>query len=165
MENTGFYTCPLDIIGNYWKHFQGLNLNKVSHHQKIDHSSQKHWILFVSVRLHWTPMENIFKVYPQAIHFFFCLLSVPNWSFPWKTLDSIYGHWNPSDSDSTQFWGLPSTSTWFFSKVSHSLSENWSLWLNPLDAIHVHQKISDTDGRIHIINLMTSGVINHDHSQ
>ena len=97
--------------------------------------------------------------------FFFCLLSVPNWSFPWKTLDSIYGHWNPSDSDSTQFWGLPSTSTWFFSKVSHSLSENWSLWLNPLDAIHVHQKISDTDGRIHIINLMTSGVINHDHSQ
>ena len=71
MENTGFYTCPLDIIGNYWKHFQGLNLNKVSHHQKIDHSSQKHWILFVSVRLHWTPMENIFKVYPQAIHFFF----------------------------------------------------------------------------------------------
>ena len=97
--------------------------------------------------------------------FFFCLLSVPNWSFPWKTLDSIYGHWNPSDSDSTQFWGLPSTSTWFFSKVSHSLSENWSLRVNPLDAIHVHQKISDTDGRIHIINLMTSGVINHDHSQ
>ena len=96
MENTGFYTCPLDIIGNYWKHFQGLNLNKVSHHQKIDHSSQKHWILFVSVRLHWTPMENIFKVYPQAIHFFFLplvsaklIISMENTGFYLWPLESI----------------------------------------------------------------------------
>ena len=71
MENTGFYTCPLDIIGNYWKHFQGLNLNKVSHHQKIDHSSQKHWIPFCVRQTTLDTYGKHFQGLPSSYTLFF----------------------------------------------------------------------------------------------
>ena len=43
--------------------------------------------------------------------------------------------------------------------------ENRSLRWNPLDSIHVHRNPMGTDGGIHVINLLTSGELNHSHSR
>lgn len=109
-----------------------------------------------------------------------------NLLFRWKTLDSIPIHRTPSDTEENIFEAYLSF-RWKHSilfvmiaihrtltdtilgptiKPKHDFvtsSENRSLRWNPLDSIRVHRNPQGTDGRIHVINFLTSGVFNHYH--
>lgn len=75
-----------------------------------------------------------------------------------ETLHSIRDDRNPSDSDGYNLGPTIKPKHDF-----HTSSENRSLRWNPLDSIRVHRNPQGTDGRIHVINFLTSGVFNHYH--